>query len=159
MVSCEAPKKEPAQETDQTADEQTEAEVEESGFSLFGEDFDHEGSMSLDGALDSISNLDSLEVKVAATVNDVCQVKGCWMTMSGSDGKEVRVKFKDYSFFVPKDCSGKTAYVTGVMKREVVSVEMQKHLLEDNNASQEEIDAITEPEESLTFMASGVKLQ
>lgn len=125
----------------------------------FGEDFDQKGSIGIDMALESIGTKDSLVVKVTGTVNDVCQVKGCWMTMSGTEGEEVRVKFKDYGFFVPKDCSGKTAYLNGVMSREVVSVEMQRHLLEDNNASQEEIDAITEPEESLTFMASGVKIQ
>jgi len=132
------------------------AELNEDGF--YGETFDIDGAITLAEALNDISDKDSLQVKLTGNVSEVCQVKGCWMTMKEGD-ESVMVKFKDYGFFVPKDCSGKTAFMTGVMKREVQSVEEQRHYLEDAEASQEEIDAITEPKQKLTFLASGVKLQ
>jgi hypothetical protein len=41
---------------------------------------------------------------------------------------------------------------------DTISVADQKHYLEDANASKEEIDAITEPEINLSFLATGVIL-
>ena len=40
--------------------------------------------------------------------------------------------------------------------REVTTVEELRHYAEDEGASQEEINAITEPTEELKFMANGV---
>lgn len=132
------------------------AQINEAGF--YGASFNTEEAVSFEDALAQIADKDSIIVKVKGEVNGVCQVKGCWMTMSTGE-QDMRVKFKDYAFFVPKDCSGKTAYVDGVMFREEVSVADQKHLLEDAEASQEEIDAVTEPKQELSFMAAGVMLQ
>ena len=42
---------------------------------------------------------DSINSKMIAKVNSVCQAKGCWMTLNLEDGNEVMVKFKDYGFF------------------------------------------------------------
>ena len=46
---------------------------------------------------------DTLEVKFKSEINEVCQKKGCWMTLDLADDKEAFVKFKDYGFFVPKN--------------------------------------------------------
>ena len=58
---------------------------------------------------------------------------------------EMLVRFKDYGFFVPMDASGSTALIEGMAKVDTLSIEWLKHLKEDANAPQEEIDAITEP--------------
>ena len=60
------------------------------------------------------------------------------------DTTEMLVRFKDYEFFVPMDATDKTAMIEGMAKVDTLSVEWQKHLKEDANASQEEIDAISE---------------
>ena len=96
-------------------------------------------------------------VVVEGTVASVCKNKGCWMTLQ-HEGKEMRVRFKDYAFFVPKDCEGKTARVEGVFAIEMVSVADARHYLEDEGKL-EEAKKITEPVESYTFMASGVTLR
>ena len=44
------------------------------------------------------------------------------------------------------DASGNTAIIEGMAKVDTLSVEWLKHLKEDANAPQEEIDAITEPQ-------------
>ena len=72
------------------------------------------------------------------------------------DGKEMRVTFKDYEFFVPKDAAGSLAIVEGVASMDTTSVEELKHYLQDAEASQEEIDAVTEPEYNYAFEAIGV---
>jgi hypothetical protein len=158
MAAC-GPKKNQAEITDEQIQPET-AEVEllkgEDGF--WGERFDTEGAMSLEQAVAAMQSADSAMVKVTAPIGGVCQVKGCWLTL-GDDSLSVRVKFKDYAFFVPMDCAGKAAVANGTIKREVVSVAEQKHLLEDAKATKEEIDAVTQDEVKLTFMASGVHIQ
>jgi len=50
---------------------------------------------------------DKMTTKVEGTVEDVCKMKGCWMKVKTGDGQTMRVMFKDYGFFVPKDIVGK----------------------------------------------------
>ena len=60
---------------------------------------------------------------VKGRIRDVCQKKGCWMVLA--DGEfQMRVRFADYGFFVPKDSSGKDAYVEGRAAVEEIS---EKH--------------------------------
>ena len=66
------------------------------------------------------------------------------------------VKFKDYAFFMPKDIAGQEVIVDGKAFVEQTSVEDLKHFAKDAGKSQDEIDAITEPKLTLSFLSSGV---
>ncbi|MEW4922794.1 DUF4920 domain-containing protein [Algibacter sp. 2305UL17-15] len=99
---------------------------------------------------------DSINSKMKAKVIDVCQAKGCWMTLNLNDGKEVMVKFKDYGFFVPMDISGKEVIVNGKAYVKEVSVEEQKHYAQDAGKTPEEIASIAEPKRTYSFEADGV---
>lgn len=103
-----------------------------------------------------MGNAPTYETKVKGKIVDVCQKKGCWMNIDIGNGEYMRVIFRDYAFFVPKDIIGKEAIIQGVAKFESVSVEDQKHLLEDAGESKEKIDAIVEPQNELEFEAVGV---
>ena len=94
--------------------------------------------------------------KVSGMVTSVCQNKGCWMKLDAGNGETMRVTFKDYGFFVPKDLSGKNVVVQGVAEVKEISVEDQRHFAEDAGKSKEEIEAITTPKEELVFVADGV---
>lgn len=98
---------------------------------------------------------DTLAAKFQAPVNSVCKMKGCWMRLAVGD-QEAFVKFKDYDFFVPKYLSEVEVIVSGKAYVSKTSVEDLKHFAQDAGKTQEEIDAITEPELSLDFMADGV---
>jgi hypothetical protein len=96
-------------------------------------------------------------VKLTGTLKDVCKVKGCWMTMQVAEGQEMRVRFKDYGFFVPKDASGKTAIIEGFASYDTTSVEDLRHYAVDGGMSEAEAaQKFTEPEFSLSFEATGV---
>lgn len=99
------------------------------------------------------------ETKVKAKINNVCQMKGCWMTLDMGHGEELMVRFKDYGFFVPKDAAGKTAIVKGRAYIDNISVETLRHYAEDAGKSKEEINAITKPEQRISFVADGVIIQ
>lgn len=67
---------------------------------------------------------------VEGTVRQACTRKGCWMELAASaDGKGpgMRVTFKDYAFFVPKDSAGLQARVEGVVGVEVLPEAQAKH--------------------------------
>ncbi len=126
----------------------------------FGAAFTPEGVLSYSGLLKEMEGKDSLAAIVEGTVQEVCQMKGCWMTITSEGaGKEpAMVRFKDYGFFVPKDISGRRVIMNGQAFREVTPVEELRHYAEDAGKSEEEIAAITEPKEELKFLASGVLL-
>ncbi len=103
---------------------------------------------------------DSIEVKLTGTIEKTCKMKGCWMTINTGDSSTIRVSFKDYGFFVPKDSvGGRTAIFEGKALRSVTTVEMLKHYAQDEGKSAKEIKAITEPKEEYTFVASGVLIE
>lgn len=101
---------------------------------------------------------DTTNIKFLAKVNSVCQKMGCWMRLDMGKEVESLVKFKDYGFFVPKDISGEEVIVQGKAFVEETSVEDLKHFAEDGGKTKAEIDAITEPELTFSFISEGVLL-
>ena len=100
---------------------------------------------------------DTIQVTMRGMVSDVCSKKGCWMTLPLSNGEELMVRFKDYGFFVPTDASGE-AIVNGLAYVSETSLADLRHYAEDAGASSAEIEAITEPKITYSFMADGVLL-
>jgi len=132
-------------------------ENQEAIVKMAGKKVDMAKAISLAGFESKVAGKDMLEdVTLKAKVKDVCQMKGCWMTLEKADGSTMMVKFKDYGFFVPKDIAGKEVVMHGVAKKELVPVEELRHYAEDAGKTQEEILAITEPESKINFEADGV---
>ncbi len=124
-----------------------------------GDEITEDGAMTTDAMLTAMAGKDSMEVKLTAKINAVCKVKGCWMMVDLGNSQEMRVSFKDYSFFVPKDASGKTATFQGWVSVDTTSVEDLRHYAKDDGQSDEEINKITEPKAELSFVASGVVIK
>ena len=119
-----------------------------------------EGAITGNELMAILETEDSAQVKVIATISDVCQKKGCWMEVDLDENNQMLVRFLDYGFFMPLDAAGTTAIIEGIAKVDTLSVAWIKHQLEDAEASQEEIDAITEPEISYSIEeATGVILK
>lgn len=117
------------------------------------------GALPVQQLQTALAGRDSARVKLTGTIADVCRAEGCWLTMQLAPGQSMRVRFKDHAFFVPKDISGKTAVVEGVVVHETVSVAAQRHYAEDAGKSKKEIAAITKPVEQYNFIADGVWVQ
>lgn len=125
----------------------------------FGEEFEISTTKGVNEIIDRLEESDSVAAVVKARVNEVCQVKGCWMNITDlATGEPVFVQFKDYGFFMPKDLSGSEVILKGYAYTEMTSVDDLKHFAEDEGKSAEEIAAITEPKEEKKFLASGVKI-
>ncbi|MGB1308923.1 MAG: DUF4920 domain-containing protein [Oceanihabitans sp.] len=101
---------------------------------------------------------DSINTKLTAKVDEVCQAKGCWMKLNLDNGEQVMVKFKDYGFFMPKNIAGKEVIINGKAYVNEVPVEELRHYAEDAGKTTEEIAAITESKKTFSFEADGVLL-
>ena len=98
-------------------------------------------------------------IKIEGQVLSSCPMKGCWMKIK-SDEDTILVRFKDYGFFVPKeDIAGDKTILNGKLSIDTLSVELLRHYAEDAGKSLEEINTITEPEISMTFLADGVLIR
>ncbi len=137
------------------------AYTQEDNYQSFGEKITASPSITVQDLLTSMEGKDSVEAKISGQINNVCQMKGCWMNISNgtAEGESVFVQFKDYAFFVPKDASGKEVVAEGVAYRKITPVDELRHYAEDAGQSKEEIAAITEPKEEIRFMAKGVLIR
>uniref|UniRef100_UPI0040478690 DUF4920 domain-containing protein n=1 Tax=Roseivirga sp. TaxID=1964215 RepID=UPI0040478690 len=123
----------------------------------YGAQINDENIISVDDMLAQLSTQDSVNVKVEGEITATCAMKGCWMNLVLPSGEEMRVTFKDYAFFVPKEgMEGNRAIIEGKVKRTKTDVATLKHYAEDAGKSVEEIAAITEDKDELAFEATGV---
>lgn len=128
-------------------------------YQVFGDSISAEGALSSEEMMAKYKDLkegDTLEVTFKSVSKEVCQKKGCWMTMDLGDDKKSFVKFKDYAFFVPKNGQDKETVVKGKAYVSVESVDVLKHYAKDAGKSQAAIDSIVEPKVTYSFMADGV---
>lgn len=127
-------------------------------YQSFGDELSDDLVMTENDMVEKYKNLkpgDTVSVKFASKVKDVCQKKGCWMYLDmGED--QATVRFKGYDFFMPKDITGQEVIVKGKAYLEEMSVEDQRHYAEDGGKSEDEIAAITTPKRTLAFEANGV---
>lgn len=116
-------------------------------------------AISTEELLSNFEGKTKMEATFKAEINEVCSKMGCWINIDKGDGETFMVRFKDH-FTIPTETKvGSVAYLTGTAIQDTISVDEQRHYLEDANASQEEIDAITEDKFEMTFIAEGIKLE
>ncbi|WP_452222951.1 DUF4920 domain-containing protein [Lacinutrix chionoecetis] len=147
--------------TTETDTEMISEEIVEVNYKSFGEEIIPDDAIAASSMAEHYKGMnvgDSINTKMIAKVNEVCQAKGCWMKLDLENGEEVMVKFKDYGFFMPKDIAGKEVILNGKAYVNEVPVDEQRHYAEDAGKSAEEIAKITEPKKTFSFEADGVLL-
>ena len=143
------------------------AKVDEStneklAYTSYGEKINDDNVISKELAAEKFSSLkegDTINLKFASTVNEVCKEKGCWMKLDLGKNKESMVRFKDYDFFVPLNADHKEVIVNGKAFVTEISIAQLRHYAKDAGKTEEEIAAITEPEFTYAFEADGVLMK
>ncbi|MDT8347510.1 MAG: DUF4920 domain-containing protein [Flavobacteriaceae bacterium] len=161
LTACKEQKQTETQEIDALNEEQVEEIVEVSKVEKFGAEKDFEVQLNEQTLLSEYQKLntgDSLHTSFTGIVESVCQKKGCWSVVQLAEDKSVRVTFKDYGFFLPKDIAQQRLEINGVAFLQETSVDDLRHFAEDEGKSEEEIAAITEPKLSYAFVADAVRL-
>ena len=134
-------------------------EIKKNEFASFGDKITLNDTISREEMFEKYKSLkrnDTLNLKFSSTIHEICQNKGCWMTLELEGDKEAFVKFKDYSFFVPMNAQNRNVIVEGKAFIEETSVKQLKHFAEDEGLSQEVIDTIKHPKLEYKFEAKGV---
>jgi hypothetical protein len=124
--------------------------------SYHGKKITEKGAIPASQLPNKMANKTQMPAKIEGTVESVCKVKGCWMNVKTADNQVMRVTFKDYGFFVPKDIVGKTVVMEGTAETTTTPVDELRHYAQDAGKSKAEIEKITEPEKALSFVADGV---
>lgn len=119
-------------------------------FESFGEEISSENSITTNRLLSEVNEVEAA-FKVKGVVEEVCQAKGCWMTLRNDQGASIRITFKDYDFFVPKDISGREVILEGVAFQEKLEEDVAKHYADDGGVEYDE-----SMRNQISFVANGV---
>ena len=132
--------------------------VDKGAYTLYGHtDIAADGNeTSLDEMNTMVESVGTFEGKVAVTISEVCQKAGCWITLENGDSDPIRVFFRDHFTIPIETAAGTEAIVYGIATQDTLTVDFQKHLLDDaaengQEIDQSEYDAITEDKIEVTF--------
>ncbi len=95
-------------------------------------------------------------IRVRGDIAKVCPVKGCWVKV-GPEANSLFVKFQNCDSYLPVDLTG-SLICEGEMEIKTISVEEQKHLLEDEG-KHDEAAKITSPRKTVRMVASGAAMK
>jgi len=123
----------------------------------FGAPLSAAAPVELSQVIASPREWDGKTVKVSAQANAVCQKKGCWMTLAAAAaGPRVRVTFRDYGFFVPKDLAGRRVLAEGVFSVKTLPQAEAQHYADDEAQSGRPSRRVAGDELEFALVASGV---
>ena len=131
-------------------------------YASFGKKITKDAAISKEQATAKFMKLhkgDTLNLKFSSKIVDVCSKKGCWMNLQLAKGEKAFVKFKDYAFFMPLNSAGSDVIVNGKAFVSVETVDVLRHYAKDAGKSKAEIEKITKPETSYSFVADGVLIK
>lgn len=116
--------------------------------------------VSADDLATRADEMDGQQIAVEGTVREVCQQKGCWMTLDNAAGETIRVAVPqdadgEYLYTFPMDTAGRGARLSGTVAVEETDVETLRHLAQDGGESAQAIAAITAPERTIVLTATG----
>jgi hypothetical protein len=131
---------------------------EESAWTAYGGEITLDETLPLAEAVENLDAYAETPVLVSGEIADVCNSKGCWMVVKDGDA-EVRVRFVDYSFFVPWESTGKAVRVEGTLRKQTVSEEVARHWAEEAKEPRVKPEDIHGEQEIIMMMASAVLIE
>ena len=101
------------------------------GENHFGAPFTDARSVAQADAMAKPGDYTAAPIKIRGKVKDVCQREGCWLVITDGE-RELRVHMKDHAFAVPKDLTGKTVTVEGMVEAKTITEAQARHLAEES---------------------------
>lgn len=133
-------------------------EIPSAGYLKRGEALSGSPMASINSIKNSPESFKDKKVTVEGVIVRSCKSMGCWLEIAETDkDKSMRVELKNHAFFVPLNSAGARAKVEGIVSVKTISAEKVKHLIEDDGAKFDNINAdgsVTQ----LVFDATGVEL-
>lgn len=139
---------------------ETETEEEEVAEVFSGVEFDETQAVSTADMLAQFEGKTEMETTFEGEITQVCAKMGCWVNVAKPDGESFMVVFKDHGTIPVDTEAGTKVYLHGMAVQDTISVELQRHYLEDEGKTAEEAEAmVTEPKYDILFKADGLKFK
>ena len=127
-------------------------------YQVYGESLTPDGAVSVVSVAAAPSTYVGSTVKMEGEVMQVCQMKGCWLTLKAASGPDVRIRVPktdtgEYLYTVPVDINGRRVVVEGKLEQNALSEGEQQHYAEDAGG---DLDGDIQPFLELSMTASGV---
>jgi uncharacterized protein YdeI (BOF family) len=114
--------------------------------------------VNIDSINDAPESFKDRKVTIEGVIVRSCKMEGCWLEIAETEeGKSLKVELKNHAFFVPLNSAGAKAKVEGTVSVKTHSAEKVKHMIEDDGAKFNAINAdgtVTQ----VVFEATGVEL-
>ncbi|NGP87186.1 DUF4920 domain-containing protein [Fodinibius halophilus] len=124
-------------------------------YEVFGDEFPQGMEVTgLERLIAKSADYKGQQVTTGGTIKKVCQKKGCFFMLGAQNG-DVRIKFKDYSFFVPTNSTGKEAKLVGTFQVNELSEQKAKHYAKDAG---EDTPKVEGPQKEYSVIATSVKI-
>lgn len=142
-------------------EQEMETEEEEVIADIFsGVEFDETTAISTEELLAQFEGKAEMEATFEGEITQVCAKMGCWVNVAKPDGESFMVRFKDHGTIPVDTEAGTKVYLHGMAVQDTISVDMQRHYLEDEGKTAEEAAAmVTEPKYDIMFTADGLKFK
>ena len=115
--------------------------VEKDGYILYGHtDIDAEGATTTGDMMTSYEATGEWSGKVQVQISQVCQKAGCWIKFVDEFDNETQVFFRDHFTIPIETAQGTDAILYGELYNDTLTVDFQKHLMEDELKEGEELD-------------------
>ena len=124
LTACDSDGPEPAAIGTEEVEALAPAPAAEEGTS-FGDTFTISEAQPVDAVLAEMASFVDKTVRLEGTVVDVCEMRGCWLTLGAQNGEALRVKVRDGEMVFPMSARGLTAQVEGTITSHTISVEDQ----------------------------------
>lgn len=131
--------------------------VDKGDYTLYGHsEITSDGAATVAEMFTEMESTGAFNRKVSVKIAEVCQKAGCWITFDDEKGGTVRVFFRDHFTIPIETAAGTEAILYGALVVDTLTVDFQKHLLDDakeagHEVAQSEYDAITEDKIETTF--------
>lgn len=124
-------------------------------YEVYGSEFPDKVTFFAPGYLVRNANVfNGQQVATQGKIKQVCQKKGCFFMLQAGD-KNIRVTFKDYSFFIPRNSSGSKVQLVGNFRTKDLSEKQAKHYAKDAGG---DANKVMGPPKEYNIIATSVKI-
>lgn len=124
--------------------------------------YPHAAPVAVSAVLADPSKYEGKTLLISGSVKEVCEAKGCWMSLSDPKTNEALfVKFVcpiDDKRLIPLEAIGKPALVEGEVLVKMIDEDEAKHYAAEAGKSAEELEKIKGPQKQVTIESPAAKV-
>lgn len=106
---------------------------------FFGAEFKINNPLSASDINEKMGDKERMAAQVEGTIEKVCKMSQCWLTITDDEGGRYYLNVKDEAFKLPKDCEGKKVVANGTL----LSIRAQQEAAREKGLKASYIESIS----------------